>query len=177
MNPDGGNTGTGHDHGQMQEEENHLKIEVSTSARNELNTVTSSYLKLKDALVNDDLSSARKEANALLKSIENVKPSSFNSDAKIAWDSFKKELSTDASEIAKGRNMAAMRDRFDELSETMIGMVKSFELMNETIFVQYCPMANNDRGAEWLSLSSEIANPYYGDAMLRCGEVTETLNR
>lgn len=178
MNPDGGKQSTGHDHGQMQEERaDHLEIEVSPQAKSELNTVANSYLKLKDALVNDDFSLAKKEAALLLKNIESVKPTSFKSNSKIAWDSFQKELRSQAAEIAGGGNIEVLRGRFDELSKTMIGMVKSFNLVDSTIYVQYCPMANNDRGAEWLSLSSEIANPYYGSAMLRCGEVTETLKR
>jgi len=177
MNPDGGSTNTGHDHGQAQQGEDHLKIETSSQARKELNTVTTSYLQLKDALVNDNFDLAKKESTALLKNIENIKPSAFSSEAKIAWDSFQKELRSDAGEISGGGSITAMRGKFDELSETMIGLVKSFDLINETDYVQYCPMANNDRGAEWISRSPEIANPYFGSAMLKCGEVTETIVR
>src|SRR5690606_22891319 len=83
MNPDGGSTNTGHDHGQAQQGEDHLKIETSSQARKELNTVTTSYLQLKDALVNDNFDLAKKESTALLKNIENIKPSAFSSEAKI----------------------------------------------------------------------------------------------
>lgn len=44
-----------------------------------------------------------------------------------------------------------------------------------TLYKQYCPMALNDKGAYWLSAQSDIKNPYFGDAMLTCGEVQETL--
>ncbi|HSP40424.1 MAG TPA: DUF3347 domain-containing protein, partial [Gillisia sp.] len=127
--------------------------------------------------VKDDFSLAKKESATLLKNIDNVKPSTFSAEAKTAWDSFRKELSSESGPMAKGENITDIRNSFIELSKTMIGMVKSFELPNETIYVQFCPMANSDKGAEWLSRSSEIANPYYGSAMLTCGEVTETLNR
>jgi hypothetical protein len=33
--------------------------------------------------------------------------------------------------------------------------------------VAYCPMAKKP----WLQDSEEIANPYYGSKMLRCGEI------
>jgi membrane fusion protein, copper/silver efflux system len=39
---------------------------------------------------------------------------------------------------------------------------------------QHCPMADNDKGADWLSSEKEIMNPYFGESMLRCGEVTKT---
>ncbi|PID69752.1 MAG: hypothetical protein CR989_00130 [Flavobacteriales bacterium] len=36
-------------------------------------------------------------------------------------------------------------------------------------------MANNDKGAVWLSHSTEVLNPYYGDKMLKCGLVVDTI--
>jgi len=36
-------------------------------------------------------------------------------------------------------------------------------------------MADNNNGAFWLSLEKEIRNPYYGEAMLKCGEVSQTI--
>lgn len=178
MNPDGTASGTGQDVGQRQQAVNdHLKVEVSSQAKDRLNTITTSYLNLKNALVKGDFTLAKRESATLLKNIENVEPGIFSAEAKTAWDSFGKELSLDAGKMANGGNIAAIRDSFDELSKSMIGLVKSFDLLDETTYVQYCPMADNDRGAKWLSLSSEIANPYFGRAMLKCGEVTETLNR
>jgi membrane fusion protein, copper/silver efflux system len=45
-----------------------------------------------------------------------------------------------------------------------------------TLYVQFCPMANNNLGAKWISTEAEIRNPYYGDAMLTCGSVVEVLS-
>jgi Cu(I)/Ag(I) efflux system membrane fusion protein len=36
-------------------------------------------------------------------------------------------------------------------------------------------MAFNDKGAYWLSDKEAIRNPYFGDKMLTCGSVEETL--
>jgi Cu(I)/Ag(I) efflux system membrane fusion protein len=36
-------------------------------------------------------------------------------------------------------------------------------------------MAFDDRGAAWIQGSQEISNPYFGDMMLRCGEIKEVL--
>jgi Cu(I)/Ag(I) efflux system membrane fusion protein len=57
----------------------------------------------------------------------------------------------------------------------MIGMVKTFQLINKELYVLHCPMANNNKGADWLSASSEVKNPFYGSAMLTCGELKETI--
>ena len=175
MNPDGVTNGTGETQ-PHKEGADHLKISISQQAKNELNPVSNSYLNLKDALVKDDYPLAKKESSALIKNIENVKPEPFSSEAKAAWQSFQNELNIQAGKMAAASNISEIRNSFDELSKTMIGLVKSFDLLEETVYVQFCPMSNNDKGAEWLSRSSEIANPYYGSAMLTCGEVTETLN-
>jgi len=57
----------------------------------------------------------------------------------------------------------------------MIGLAKAFYTTDEAIYIQHCPMANSNKGADWLSLSDEIRNPYFGADMLTCGEVTEEL--
>jgi len=36
-------------------------------------------------------------------------------------------------------------------------------------------MFNNGKGANWLSKEPAIQNPYYGNKMLTCGSVTETI--
>jgi Cu(I)/Ag(I) efflux system membrane fusion protein len=36
-------------------------------------------------------------------------------------------------------------------------------------------MADNNKGAYWLSKSKEVQNPYYGQGMLTCGEVKRTI--
>ncbi len=43
------------------------------------------------------------------------------------------------------------------------------------IFEMYCPMAFDDKGATWLQKEEEIQNPYFGAAMLKCGEVSRRL--
>jgi hypothetical protein len=43
------------------------------------------------------------------------------------------------------------------------------------VYYDYCPMAKNDQGANWLSDVKEIKNPYFGAKMLSCGEVQEMI--
>jgi Cu(I)/Ag(I) efflux system membrane fusion protein len=38
----------------------------------------------------------------------------------------------------------------------------------------YCPMVE-DGGGDWLQLDDQLANPYFGSEMLRCGELVHTL--
>ncbi|WP_119080201.1 DUF3347 domain-containing protein [Chitinophaga alhagiae] len=64
---------------------------------------------------------------------------------------------------------------FQMVSDQLYDLLQVTGLKNTTVFRQYCPMAFNDRGAYWLSDKAEILNPYFGDEMLHCGSVTDTL--
>jgi Cu(I)/Ag(I) efflux system membrane fusion protein len=64
---------------------------------------------------------------------------------------------------------------FVSFNDNFFKAVKAFGLMGKTVYYQFCPMANNSKGAYWLSESADIRNPYYGESMLTCGETKDTL--
>ncbi|MCP4450592.1 MAG: DUF3347 domain-containing protein, partial [Planctomycetes bacterium] len=39
----------------------------------------------------------------------------------------------------------------------------------------HCPMAFDNQGASWLQNVNDIKNPYFGDMMLKCGELTDVI--
>lgn len=153
-----------------------LEVEISEKAKAELKLVTEDYLELKDALVADQFAEAKTAASELKIQIEKVKGSELNGEAAVVWKSFKEQLIQSSQNITAAANIANMRNAFDELSNTMIGMVTSFQLSSGELYVLHCPMANNEKGADWLSASPEIRNPYYGAAMLKCGEVKREID-
>jgi len=60
------------------------------------------------------------------------------------------------------------------LSKDVYDLVKSFG-GGQTLYVANCPMYNKNKGANWLTASKEIKNPYMGTAMLKCGTIKEEL--
>ena len=76
--------------------------------------------------------------------------------------------------MVRSDRLEAQREHFALLSTHIIEMTESFGLEKDRVFKNFCPMAFDDKGAFWLSESKDIRNPYYGDAMLTCGEVEET---
>ncbi|EIM78515.1 hypothetical protein A3SI_03258 [Nitritalea halalkaliphila LW7] len=67
--------------------------------------------------------------------------------------------------------MEEQRALFELVSDSMLAAVERFGTA-EKVYVQYCPMAFDDKGASWLSMESKIQNPYFGSKMMTCGEVT-----
>jgi Cu(I)/Ag(I) efflux system membrane fusion protein len=68
------------------------------------------------------------------------------------------------------------RPLFEYLSNSLITAIREDEnAFDQTLFLKHCPMVYPDRGADWLQLSEDTLNPYFGAAMQVCGETKETL--
>ena len=80
------------------------------------------------------------------------------------------------SAVEKAESIQEHRDLFTAFSNDLIEMVEVIGLGGNKVYVQYCPMANDDTGGYWLSEEEDILNPYFGDEMLRCGEVERSLD-
>src|SRR5262249_9756194 len=119
------------------------------------------YLELKDALVSSKSDVARKAAGELKTSLAAV-----SNGAKAM---------NEATKITKASTIEEIRKSFAALSTEMAVVVKGSHLSKGQLYLEYCPMANNNTGAYWLSNEKEIKNPYFGDKMLKCGSVKETI--
>ena len=141
---------------------------------NELNEVYENYFALKDALVKTDGESASKSAKELVSSIDSVKMDELKMDVHMVWMKVMIELRKDATAISASKDSKTQRASFDTLSESIYKLIKISK--SETpVYFQHCPMANNGKGANWLSKENEVKNPYYGSKMLSCGKVVETI--
>ncbi|WP_310991199.1 efflux RND transporter periplasmic adaptor subunit [Aequorivita marina] len=188
MNQEGGKTMTGHeghlgmqedgsgenmdvtDHSQMKE-----RIKVSNKFQNQLEQVLDDYILLKDALVNDDAKGAQQAGEQINQSLKKVDMKLLSDEkAHNHWMTIQKELKSSANAIENSSDIAEQRGHFKHLSAHMISGVQLFGV-NQNVYIQFCPMANDNKGAYWISLEEEVRNPYYGKAMLTCGEVKATL--
>jgi len=82
------------------------------------------------------------------------------------------DLRAAAEALALAPDLAARRLA---LRPFMIALVK-FENtpdlpLPRPLWLVHCPMATDAGGADWLSATREVLNPYWGNAMLRCGDV------
>lgn len=134
------------------------------SAKTQSSLLLTSYLNLKDALVSSNAATASVSADAFVKALN-------NSGKEIANDESRNALLSDAAAISQTEDLKLQREKFATLSASMLALAKMIKLSAEPLYQQYCPM----KKASWLSTSKAIKNPYYGNAMLTCGSVKETL--
>lgn len=133
------------------------------------------YLRMKNALVNDDDKKAAAAGNELVKALDNFDKTILRDEELTPFEDFAYDAKKHAKNIAMhAGNIKHQREHFSMLSKNMYDMVTRFAA-GERIYVDYCPMFNNSNGALWLSEKIDIKNPYYGEAMLACGKVTETI--
>ncbi len=182
MNPQGGVAMTGHNHGGLKNSamENKpsaiKKTSLSTSAKKSIEPLFESYFNFKTALASDDFKKAKQSGLALKSALANVDMNLFKGDAHAVWMELSSSLKNSLQHIEHQENIASLRESFIHISNGMIAIAESFEPNSFPIYIQHCPMANSDKGADWLSRAKEIRNPYFGESMLTCGEVTKEIN-
>lgn len=140
----------------------------------QLKAVFDNYFALKDALVKTDGNTASTKAIDLLTAISAVKMEKLAMDEHMAWMKVMKDLAFDAEHISETKDPSHQRDHFTTLSKNMYALMKVSKQETPTYF-QHCPMANDGKGADWLSKENAIKNPYFGSQMLSCGKTVETI--
>jgi Cu(I)/Ag(I) efflux system membrane fusion protein len=183
MNPSGGPATTGHNHGEMKmpvstEQSNNTsdkRTAIGQKAKVALQPLFSQYLNLKDALVADNMADAQKAAGNMQTALSKVNTALFTGESHNVWMKYSTDLQSALQHVAHFEKIDEMRKAFQQISVAMIGLSKSYNPFKKPLYVQHCPMADNNKGADWISLSKEIRNPYFGASMLTCGEVTKEI--
>lgn len=150
------------------------KQATTQSSGNPLSEVYSAYFALKNALVASDGSTAATQAKNLFDAVANVKMEVMNPSQHTAWMKFQQKLSADAGKIKDTQKIKQQREHFASLSKNMYEVMKVVK-PETPVYYDHCPMYNDGKGGNWISTEKAIKNPYYGNQMLTCGSVKETL--
>ncbi|MDZ4666229.1 MAG: DUF3347 domain-containing protein [Bacteroidota bacterium] len=141
---------------------------------NQLKIIFDSYFDLKNSLVKTDNKSAIIKAENLSSAISKIEMNKLEGNQHAIWMKVYKDLVSETNKVAKSNNIEEQRMAFIQLSEKIYELIKvaNFDF---PVYYQHCPMYNDNKGANWLSLESSIKNPYYGSQMLSCGKTLETI--
>ena len=138
------------------------EIVRKTSQRSPIDDVLPSYFNLKEALVAANVNDAAAAATDLTKQLGKLSTPEA------------KQAATQAAAVAKAKKLQDQRVQFATLSESVYRLIKA-DQPSSTVYYQRCPMYNKGKGGNWLSNEQAIRNPYYGEQMLTCGSVVETV--
>ncbi|HLW18992.1 MAG TPA: efflux RND transporter periplasmic adaptor subunit, partial [Cyclobacteriaceae bacterium] len=153
-----------------------VTLEVSSSFMQGFDQLMTFYFDLKDQLVSSNGRNAALSAASLHKAHQQINENELDKKGQQLWEEISHPLIESASQIAQSNDLEVQRSQFQTLSDQMILLLEKVGT-EKPVYKQYCPMADQDKGAFWLSKEKEVRNPYFGDAMLTCGEVKETYQR
>lgn len=141
-----------------------ISTAVSVSAQSKKNAqvakLYTNYLAVKTALASDNAAATAKAATEFSRTAAAL-------DKKAIPENRLNTLKKEAAAISGNQNISAQRKSFYSLSDAMIALTNEFKISENPVYVQYCPMADGS----WLSSEKKIVNPYYGSAMLSCGNI------
>lgn len=140
---------------------------VTAIAGTDLSPLFGAYHELQTALAGDDLQAAKKAVTKLETETKNIKEASLTSSVQPVWKKQSHHLSMAVQQTKTANNLNEVRKSFEHISMAMIALSK---VGNPNGFQEFhCPMALNNKGANWLQKGEKTANPYFGSSMLRCG--------
>lgn len=177
MNRQGGAAFTGHHHGGMHETtaSDNTNEPLPATLLHALRHLLDDYDQLKNALASDKPAAARQAAQSMLSHLKQVPMEAWKGETHRFWMQQAERIGQAAGTIAKAQDIENMRRAFRPLSDAFIAWTSRLPVAEDTLYVQHCPMADNNEGAYWLSREKDIRNPYFGSKMLRCGSVKQML--
>ena len=163
----------GHDHSSGTESTTR-GITQNNTKNAETAGILDAYFEIKNGLVADSKENTAKGGTALLAAISKFDMSKIPEDAHKEYMEIQESAKEHAEHIVKSP-MDHQREHFEALSTDITDLVALLGT-DKVIYQDFCPMANNNKGALWLSEVKEIKNPYFGSRMLNCGSVKKQIN-
>lgn len=162
-----------HDHGSTNENRN-----VSTNTgemKGDLSVILSNYFAMNENLVQDDASGAAKESEKLMISLKEFKASGLSEDEQKEVNEILESAIENAEHISKNASeIGHQREHLVSLSTDIKDLI-SIVGTSQKLYEDFCPMANNNEGAVWISKTETISNPYMGTKMSTCGKVNRVI--
>ena len=148
---------------------------VDSKVTASLKGIIVNYLKLKNALVADNGKEAADAATGILKASNQVDTTAMTTAQRNKYTDIAGDIKENAEHISENvGKLEHQREHFQILSKDVYDLVKLFGGGHQ-LYQDFCPMANDGKGATWLSEDKDIQNPYMGSKMPHCGEIKETL--
>ncbi len=167
-----------HEHNMSNEEIPVLKAEIETDSLFQIHAdaITHFYTHIQTALADDNAVDASTRAEQLVSHMQEYSEIQFGDKEQEVYNQYKGNIEELSRAIETTEDIEKQRQAFEDLSNVMYEFVKAVGTA-EPLYKSYCPMAFDGKGAMWLSETEDIANPYYGSSMYRCGSVQEVLKR
>jgi Cu(I)/Ag(I) efflux system membrane fusion protein len=146
------------------------ELRVTSAFLESIAPVASAYLEAQEALAADDVDRAKVALGGLAAAVNDLDPPGGRP-LREAWQESASTLGGHARHAANAATIGELRSAFEHVSHALERVLQRFGNPSDApLRVAFCPMAFDSRGARWIQRDEALSNPYYGAAMLRCGE-------
>jgi Cu(I)/Ag(I) efflux system membrane fusion protein len=146
-----------------------FKIDAKTLSQ--LEPLVAAYLKLHQQISSDELEGTKQALGAVMKQAGKIRIAA-PADAAQRWKQLRDTIQRTAKEGQDANGLEEVRVSFEAVSVSMIELLRRYGNPTDgQVHLGFCPMANDNQGAEWLQTADQIENPYFGSKMYRCGEL------
>ena len=137
--------------------------------------IVTDYLSLKNALTKDDSNATADAGKEMVATLGKIDMKKLSGEQMKTYMDIADDVKEHAEHIGdNGGKIEHQREHFVMLSKDMNDLIQLFGT-SQKLYLDFCPMADDNKGAVWISESKEIKNPYYGSKMLTCGSMKKQL--
>ncbi len=152
------------------------KAESPEAFQMQLGKVFNAYSAFTEALAADNLQNAQKQSALMAEELKKIDNTALSGDAHKIWMDALANINDGISAIREAKDIVGVRAGLEPLSYGMIDAVEKLGIKStKPVYEIFCPMAFDFKGAKWMQSDEDIRNPYFGEAMLKCGEVERQL--
>jgi Cu(I)/Ag(I) efflux system membrane fusion protein len=148
---------------------------VDASVKNQLRNFLADYFALNKALIEDNMDGAKVAAKKLAETVQQFEMTKLAGDQMSFYHAQEAKLNQGLKAISESSDIEEIREDLSVVSKGIYSLAKAFHPNESELYYQFCPMAKNGEGANWLSSEKEIENPYMGQRMLKCGRTQEVI--
>ena len=150
------------------------KVSATTQKNETTSQIIDAYIQIKNGLVADSKADAAKGGTALLAAFSKFDMGTLSEKTHKEYMEIYESAKEQAEHIVKS-SMDHQKEHFEVLSKDINDLI-SLLGTDKTLYKDFCPMANNNKGAYWLSEVKEIKNPFFGSKMMTCGSIKKQIN-
>jgi len=138
----------------------------------------SRYAALKEGFVKEDTNLVATNAKALMQAADSLQLKELKAEAALIETAQvnAKNLSDEAKGLLGEAGIENKRKSFQMITSDLYDLIRVVKYDQAVIYLTHCPMAFDNKGADWLSTTSEIVNPYLPKKMIDCGEIKDSVD-
>lgn len=136
------------------------------------------YFALKDNFVAENESLINEYAAKLIIATDSLVLQELQADSNVVATAktYTQGISAELKGLLGEKDLNNKRKSFQMIGDQLYDLIRTVQYDRAVIYHNFCPMAFNDQGANWLSNSREIRNPYIPKRMLSCGEIKDSID-